>query len=341
MELKRHHVEVMRQFTQLSNEVSPQRAKNGETMPSNTVINLKAVNTKSISSKEELLEPKTREEALEKAEIAPVPEELPKKKTKRPTSPRNDIDEFLNSDVPKFKCLCTVNVICPSYKEFDDFLDLQGAHDPLPLTYLYAGKLTLVGIEGNDGSDRGTLIEQVVVGTDDARLLAMTPIPSPLGSPSLMTEHYVHDIEQGKYKGKEEQNCNSPMIQHPKNPRARGKQKGEKSQSFKILQKAQRKIRVKLKRKKRRIPLTWWDYRYNSASALYHCCSALAVSKCRVAIPVSIGGDLGATNPTFSFLLVCVLGNGSGSRPEINGSQPLYHKPYIMCLCLEVEQGCD
>ncbi|KAF7807471.1 uncharacterized protein G2W53_039632 [Senna tora] len=79
----------------------------------------------------------------------------------------------------------------------------------------------------------------------------MTSLPSPLGSPLLMTKHPVYDTQQGEFKRRVKQRYHLPLIQHPRTPKARGKQKGEKSQSFKNSQMARRKTRVKLKNKRR------------------------------------------------------------------------------------------
>ncbi|KAF7815077.1 uncharacterized protein G2W53_029046 [Senna tora] len=115
-----------------------------------------------------------------------VPEKPPKKETKRPTW--NLFDE------PDLDMHCL---------EFDEFLVLQETHDSLHLTDLIGEKLTLVGIKGNDRSDKGTLIDQAVVKIDDTGQPGKTSIPSPLEFPSLVTKHYVHDTVQGNTKERE------------------------------------------------------------------------------------------------------------------------------------------
>ncbi|KAF7815075.1 uncharacterized protein G2W53_029044 [Senna tora] len=100
-----------------------------------------------------------------------VPEKPPKKETKRPTCPRKGIS-LMNQTLT-----CTA--------------------------YLIGEKLTLVGIKGNDRSDKGTLIEQAVVKIDDTGQPGKTSIPSPLEFPSLVTKHYVHDTVQGNTKERE------------------------------------------------------------------------------------------------------------------------------------------
>ncbi|KAF7812851.1 uncharacterized protein G2W53_033827 [Senna tora] len=186
MELKRQQEEVMWQLTQLTNEVTK-----GGTMPSNIVINPKAINAINLVENwagNLFDEPDPRITCLGTKGCA--------------CAECKDINEFINSNAPNLKCLSSTNIACLICREFNELLNLQGAHDPLTLTDFFVpiGKLTLAGAKGDDGPDRGTLIEQAVVGTDNAGQPAMTSIPSPLGYSSLLTEHYVHDTGQGKSK---------------------------------------------------------------------------------------------------------------------------------------------
>ncbi|KAF7827328.1 ribonuclease H [Senna tora] len=59
------------------------------------------------------------------------------------------IDEFLNSDVPDIKCLCTNDIIFHVCKEVDELLDLQGTHDTLlvPDFSVPTGNFVLLGME--------------------------------------------------------------------------------------------------------------------------------------------------------------------------------------------------